>query len=120
MLLCRDPSITTDNKQASSTNYKTSLVFSLATGPGNLFKALACFSLRDIDMSKIESRPLRTSPITLSQDKGPMQLNYLFYVDILGAMGDERVQNALRQLQEVAPFVRVLGSYQADLEFLRT
>jgi arogenate/prephenate dehydratase len=111
---------TSDNRKGASASYKTSIVFSLATGPGNLFKALACFALRDIDMSKIESRPLRTSPIALSSDKGTMQLNYLFYVDILGAMGDERVQNALRQLQEVAPFVRVLGSYPADLEFLRT
>lgn len=119
-IACRDPLVMKENVAAGGVSCKTSIVFSLAVGPGNLFKALACFALRDIDMTKIESRPLRTSPLSLSQDGETMQLNYLFYVDILGAMADVNVQNALKQLQEIAPFVRVLGSYSADMEFLRT
>lgn len=43
--------------------FKTSVVFSLNEGPGQLFKALSAFALRDIDMTKIESRPLRTNPL---------------------------------------------------------
>lgn len=120
MPMCRDPLVMKENVAAGRVSCKTSIVFSLAVGPGNLFKALACFALRDIDMTKIESRPLRTSPLSLSHDGETMQLNYLFYVDILGAMADLNVQNALKQLQEIAPFVRVLGSYSADMEFLRT
>ena len=99
---------------------KTSVVFSLAAGPGNLFKALSCFALRDIDMSKIESRPLRSKPLVVSQDGESRRLNYLFYVDVLGAMADANMQKALGHLQEVAPFLRVLGSYPADVNFLQT
>ena len=38
-------------------------MFSLNEGPGQLFKALSVFALREIDMTKIESRPLRTNPL---------------------------------------------------------
>ena len=43
-----------------------------------------------------------------------MQFSYLFYVDFEASMADENAQNALRQLQENATFLRVLGSYPAD------
>jgi arogenate/prephenate dehydratase len=43
--------------------YKTSLVFALNEGSGVLFKALSCFALRDIDLTKIESRPMRSEPL---------------------------------------------------------
>ena len=99
---------------------KTSVVFSLAAGPGNLFKALSCFALRDIDMTKMESRPLRTKPLVVSSDGESKRLNYLFYVDVLGAMADTNMQKALGHLQEVAPFLRVLGSYPADADFLQS
>ena len=112
--------VSTKEVQPGSESIKTSIVFSLAAGPGNLFKALSCFALRDIDMTKIESRPMRTKPLTVSKDGESMRLNYLFYVDVLGAMADPNVQKALGHLQEVAPFLRVLGSYPADIAFLQT
>lgn len=111
--------------------YKTSIVFSLRQGPGQLFKALSVFALRDIDMTKIESRPLRSNPLVTtggagttassSWDEGlapPQQqrFNYLFYIDFCGALGQPAVQNALRHLEEIAPFLRVLGSYPMDTE----
>lgn len=60
-------------------------------GPGQLFKALSVFALRDVDMTKIESRPVR--------EGSSRQFDYLFYLDLVGDMGDHVIQNALRQLQ---------------------
>jgi prephenate dehydratase len=78
---------------------KTSIAFRLKNIPGSLFKALSVFALRDISLSKIESRPMRGKP-----------WEYVFYVDFLRGQ-DEAAQNALRHLSEVADFVKVLGVY---------
>ncbi len=40
----------------------------------------------------------------------------MFYVDFVGSLQEVRCQNALRHLQETAPFLRVLGSYPMDTE----
>jgi prephenate dehydratase len=80
---------------------KTSVAFALKNEPGVLFKALSVFALRDISLSKIESRPVRGRP-----------WEYIFFADFL--RGDDRVsQNALRQLEEFADMVKVLGVYRA-------
>eukprot|EP00877_Chromochloris_zofingiensis_P008389 jgi/Chrzof1/3803/Cz13g09120.t1 len=118
--LSRDP-LVTHEAEARGLPYKTSIVFSLKEGPGQLFKALSVFALRDIDMTKIESRPMRSNPILVTKEsvdgaQGVHRFNYLFYVDFVGSMADVQVQNALRHLQESAPFLRVLGSYPMDLE----
>jgi prephenate dehydratase len=79
---------------------KTSLAFSTKNIPGALFKSLSVFALRDISLSKIESRPMRGRP-----------WEYVFFVDLLrGEDGDAR--NALRHLAEVADLVKVLGIYR--------
>lgn len=44
----------------------------------------------------------------------PRRYNYLFYVDFVGTLAQQECQNALRNLQEIAPFLRVLGSYPMD------
>jgi len=80
---------------------KTSLAFSVRNIPGALFKALSVFALRDISLSKIESRPVKGRP-----------WEYVFYVDILRG-DDEPARNALRHLGEVADLVKVLGIYPA-------
>jgi prephenate dehydratase len=80
---------------------KTSIVFKVKNVPGALFKSLSVFALRDISLSKIESRPMRGRP-----------WEYVFYVDFLRG-DDEPARNALRHLGEVAEFVKVLGVYPA-------
>lgn len=118
IVLSRDPLVPT---RAESGRYKTSVVFSLQEGPGMLFKALSVFALRDIDLTKIESRPLRSNPLLLSDvgdgnGGGVRGFNYLFYIDFVGSLADPMCQNALRHLQEIAPFLRVLGTYPRDLD----
>ncbi|MGA3019184.1 MAG: prephenate dehydratase [Bryobacteraceae bacterium] len=85
---------------AGNTQWKTSLVFSTRNIPGALFRALSAFALRDLNLTKIESRPLRGKP-----------WEYLFYVDFLGRIDAPNAQNALRHLGELADFLRVLGCY---------
>ncbi|XP_027338212.1 arogenate dehydratase/prephenate dehydratase 1, chloroplastic-like [Abrus precatorius] len=94
--------------------YKTSIVFSLEEGPGVLFKALGVFSLRNIDLSKIESRPLKQCPLRLvddSNERSAKYFDYLFYIDFEASMADPRAQYALENLQEYTRFIRVLGCY---------
>jgi prephenate dehydratase len=57
------------------------------------------FALREISMSKIESRPMRGRP-----------WEYVFFVDLLRG-DDEASRNALRHLGEIAEPVKVLGIY---------
>jgi prephenate dehydratase len=82
-------------------DWKTSVVFSTANSSGSLFKIMACFALRDLNLTKIESRPLPGKP-----------WEYLFYLDLMGSREDKAVQSALANLAEIAQFSKVLGSYR--------
>jgi prephenate dehydratase len=80
---------------------KTSIVFATRNVPGALFKALSVFALREIDLSKIESRPVPGKP-----------WEYVFYADLV--IGDTPLaQRCFAHLREVADFVKVLGIYPA-------
>jgi prephenate dehydratase len=95
LLLSRDSTV------ASGAN-KVSIAFATKNVPGALFKCLSVFALRDIDLTKLESRPLRGRPF-----------EYFFYVDFLGNLKEERVRKALDHLAEVTDFLRVLGCYES-------
>jgi prephenate dehydratase len=79
---------------------KTSVVFALKNIAGALFKSLSVFALRDIDLLKIESRPVRGKPF-----------EYMFYLDFSGSADDEAQRNAINHLREITVLCRVLGSY---------
>ena len=91
-----------EEAEADAAN-KTSIVFALHSKPGALFKALAGFALRDINLTKLESRPLRGRP-----------WEYAFYVDVEVPRTHPGCQRALADLAEFSHWVRVLGSYRAS------
>ncbi len=82
--------------------WKTSLVFSELgeDHPGALVEALREFSDRSVNLSRIESRPLR-------QGLG----RYMFFCDLEGSITDQAVSEAVESLRAKADSVRILGSY---------
>jgi len=80
---------------------KTTIVFALPSTPGALFKALSVFALRDINLTKLESRPIRGRP-----------WEYLFYVEVEARRDDLLCARALTHLAEFARWTRVLGTYK--------
>lgn len=109
---------------------KTSIVFVVPNIAGALYKALACFSLRDIDFCKIESRPTSVDLLQHLQFKSKQspkndgmngelpRFRYTFYLDFLASEFDDRTQNALHHLKEQSEYVRVLGSYPKGSELI--
>jgi prephenate dehydratase len=87
---------------AGGSAWKTSIVFSELgeDHPGALVEALREFSSRKINLSRIESRPLRRG---LGR--------YMFFCDLEGAVGDPRVAEGIEALRAKADSVRLLGSY---------
>lgn len=81
---------------------KTSLVFAVEHKPGALVRALGCFSRERVNLARLESRPSRERP-----------WEYLFFVDVEGYTHEPHVRAALRELNRLNPYVRVLGSYPA-------
>ncbi len=81
---------------------KTSIILTTRHVPGALHAALGELARRDINMTKIESRPRRNRP-----------WHYLFYVDFEGHEEDEPVRGALLGILKHASFLKVLGSYPA-------
>lgn len=85
----------------SSHGSHTSLAFSIpANLPGALAKALQVFAGRDLNLSRIESRPTKRS-----------LGDYLFFVDIEASLETEAVQAALQQLESQTEMLKVFGSY---------
>jgi prephenate dehydratase len=81
---------------------KTTILFRTPNKPGALFRALAAFALRDINLSKLESRPIEGRP-----------WEYSFYADFTGDAKEPNIARAIAHLEEMCESVRVLGSYPA-------
>ncbi len=83
-------------------NPKTSICFELKSIPGALFRALSVFALRDIDLLKIESRPIPHKPF-----------QYMFYTDLLGNLKDIKIKRAMNHLSEISLSIKKFGTYEA-------
>ena len=83
-------------------NPKTSICFELKSMPGALFRALSVFALRDIDLLKIESRPIPHKPF-----------EYNFYLDMKGSLTDDKIKKALNHLAEISLKIKDFGTYDA-------
>ena len=84
---------------------KTSLLFLLNHIPGSLHKALGALARRDINLTQIESRPIKTR-----------NWEYLFFVDVEGHEQEEHLRNALREMEEYCVVLKRLGSYPSGHE----
>ena len=78
-----------------------SIVFALENRTGSLYRAMAVFALRDIDLTRIESRPIHGRP-----------WEYSFYLDFIGNTNEPRIRHALDHLREFATWVKILGCYR--------
>ncbi|MEM3673083.1 MAG: prephenate dehydratase [Candidatus Bathyarchaeia archaeon] len=83
-----------------SGNDKTSIIFSVKHIPGALYKALGEFASREINLTKIESRPTKRKP-----------WEYNFYLDFEGHWTEPRYKEALEGLRDKTVFIKILGSY---------
>ena len=79
---------------------KTSLMFNIKDQPGILYRMLEPFSKREINLSKIESRPMKKKA-----------WEYIFFLDIEGHIDDEPITAAVTELRDYCQFLKVLGSY---------
>jgi prephenate dehydratase len=86
---------------------KTSLVFAVRHRPRALYDCLGAFAQRNINLTKIESRPMRGRP-----------WQYWFYLDFEGHWQDPDAEAALMDLLRQASMVKMLGSYPAASETL--
>lgn len=84
--------------------YKTSLVFATRHRPGALYETLGAFAKRDVNLTKLESRPRRV--------KG-RRWEYLFFMDCEGHAAEPHLAETLAQLLRSLSFLKVLGSYPA-------
>jgi chorismate mutase/prephenate dehydratase len=85
---------------AKTDNDKTSIIFAAKHTPGALYHALGEFEKRNINLTKIESRPTRQKP-----------WEYNFYLDFEGHRTEENCAEALKALEKRAAFLKILGSY---------
>ncbi len=81
-------------------NDKTSIMFSVNDTPGVLYRMLEPFEHRKINLTKIESRPMKSKA-----------WEYIFFLDMDGHIADENVSGAIDDLKQYCQFLKVLGSY---------
>jgi prephenate dehydratase len=92
--------ISREKKIYADKNVRTMLVFGVKNEPGILFRCLSVFALRNIDLTKLESRPIVGKP-----------WEYIFYIDFKGSIEDDNCKQAVDTLREFVDYLKFLGSY---------
>ncbi|HKU32844.1 MAG TPA: prephenate dehydratase [Candidatus Nitrosotalea sp.] len=92
--------VLSNQKQDGTAKDKTSIIFSIKHTPGALYSVIEKFHANRINLTKIESRPTKTTP-----------WEYNFYVDFEGNQNDRNVQDALEKIKPNTIFLKILGSY---------
>lgn len=92
--------IVLSKKRNERRTYKTSIVFSTKDEPGALYKILGLFSMSEINLTKIESRPAKTK---LGE--------YRFFVDVEGDEKEARIDRTFKMIKELCNEFRIIGSY---------
>lgn len=87
-------------KAKKSQRNRTSLLLSLKDRPGSLFRALKPLAREGINLTKIESRPLKRKA-----------WEYIFFIDLDGHVNERKLQMALKEVERHCLFLKVLGSY---------
>ena len=87
---------------------RTSLVMSADNKPGAVHALLSPLAANRVSMSRIESRPSRAARSALWE--------YLFFIDVEGHQAEAALANALAELAQKAPFLKVLGSYPVAVQ----
>ncbi len=87
-------------------NPKSTISFELPHVPGALYKALSVFALREIDLLKIESRPIPHK-----------KFQYRFYTDLAGSLTETKIKNAIKHLSEFTLSIIKYGSYETGKYF---
>ncbi len=82
---------------------KISVIFSIPHAPGSLYSILQEFALRNINLTRIESRPTKNIP-----------WEYYFFVDLEGNVNDDKISASLLSVKSATIFFKLLGSYKKD------
>ncbi len=83
---------------------KTSILFSIPHIPGALYQVLKIFAEKGVNLTKIESRPVKERP-----------WEYIFFIDMEGHAEDPPVNQALLEVKGEVNFIKVLGSYPSGV-----
>ncbi len=84
---------------------KTSIIFAVVSKPGALYKCLKEFALRDLNLTRLESRPSKQKP-----------WEYIFYTDFEKGLFEQSAREALEELKKHTTFVKVIGTYYSKTE----
>lgn len=86
-------------------NNKTSIIFAVVSKPGALYKCLKEFALRDLNLTRLESRPSKQKP-----------WEYIFYTDFEKGLFEQSSREVLEELKRHTTFVKVIGTYYSKTE----